>query len=153
MPRVEFESKGTKLKEDMRRLLESYFSKEQASKMCKHVQGLNRPTFRQTVREMTESLGLPVSNNELNKVIGYRNELVHRMRFFEDEESYDVKGNRKDSYRAYLTIMNYVGKLLLAILRYRGCYLDWTKDAVWESEMRTPLPLNENMGNWPDVYD
>jgi len=39
-------------------------------------------------------------------------------------------------------MMTFMGKILLAMLRYNGDYLDWTVEAEWESDMRKPLELD-----------
>jgi len=152
VPKDEFERNYRGLKRDVKQVLKSYFP-EQTAKMCSHVQGFKWTTFRQTVREMTEELGLSVSKDERDKLVKYRNNLVHRMSFFdEDEETSKDKRTEEDAFQAYRFMMSFVEKLLLAVLRYQGCYLDWTKHATWESDMRTPLSLDVNKTNWPAAY-
>lgn len=149
----EFKSKYAELEKEMRQLLRRFFSSQTAEEMCKHTQGLNWPTFRRTVREMTQSLGLSVSKDELNKIVEYRNELVHRMRFFKDSgNTRDTKGTKKDLYSAYLTMMNFIEQILLAVLGYQGYYLDHTKHTkgvCWEAKLRTFLSLDKNAASWP----
>lgn len=148
----EFRMKLADLEKELRKVLQRFFSYEQAREMCKHVEGLNWPTFRQTLRNMSRDLGLAVSEEELNEIVTYRNELVHRMCFFkESKKTGKARKTKRTAFRAYFTMMNYVAKILLAILRYQGYYLDWTKDARWEdNNMTTRLSLNEVAITWPD---
>lgn len=151
-PEENFESKRADLEKEMLKVLQRFFSNRQAKEMCKHVRGLNWPTFRQTLRKMTEDLGLSVPRDILGKIVEYRNELVHRMHFFKDSaNSCGTKRKEMDPYEAYRAMLDYVGKLLLAILRYEGYYLDWTKSADWEDQMMSLLHIGVTKGNWPTL--
>ncbi|MBN1285390.1 MAG: hypothetical protein JXB47_08330 [Anaerolineae bacterium] len=119
------------LKREMKEVLCTVFgdraSDRQVELMLRHVQGLKWYPFRQALRDIFQCINLSVSSKELGRFVDNRNELVHRAKFIS-----------KDFWKEYAFMMNFINKILLAILGYKGHYNDWTLPA---DEMRVAFAL------------
>lgn len=85
----------------------------QVQMMLAKIAGLNAKSFRSSLREMFDSIGLAYSGTELQSFIDSRNALVHRGDFHTE--------NRREEY---FRIINLLDRVLLKMLEYDYCYLD-----------------------------
>ena len=132
-----FDDSVDSLIEDVKQLLVSKFPDMEQDKlkmMACHIKGLNWFPFSRALSEMCNDVGLPVNSKERRCFIQIRNELVHRFEFHTDYGS---------QWQQFSYLMDFIGKMLLAILKYDGYYYDWTKLEKGQAEMRTKLNLKE----------
>lgn len=88
--------------------------------------------FKPALQSLCTDLGLTNEQENVDRFVKNRDKLVHAARFCYD-----------DACQEYRFMMTFMGKILLAMLRYNGDYLDWTVEAEWESDMRKPLELEK----------
>jgi len=100
--------------------------------MASHVQGLNWYPFSCALSEICVSVGLSVNSRERRRFVNIRNGLVHQFAFPSD---YGTPWDR------FSFVMTFIGKVLLAILKYDGVYFDWTKLDQGEGKMKVRLKL------------
>jgi len=142
----EFEARLGELQARMRPILEELFQPKQRESeriseqsaeeqevmrtaieaMLRNLRGINRPSFRATLRAMCDEIGLPVSSKERGRFVDIRDSLVHRMTF--------LRGERP--YKQYTFVSMMIGKILLAILGWQECR-DWVNDP--NTVLRLPL--------------
>lgn len=84
--------------------------------ICSGLGELNRPPLRVTLEEFCQSLSLNMPSQEIARVVGIRNSLVHRARFLDDAEN----------SAQYFQLLNFLDRILLKILGYDGYYIDCT---------------------------
>jgi hypothetical protein len=137
-----FKSARRRLVDECRRLLERIFPEADSGDleiMACHAQAFNWYPFRRSMTELCRQLGLGISSGERHKFVEIRNALVHRLEFHQDQAKYGA------NWEQFTFLMTFVGKVLLAVLRYQGYFYDWTKPPGWEgaSEMRVRLALKE----------
>ncbi len=77
-----------------------------------------RGKFARSVAGICASLGLPMSDAELDLVREARNRLVHEAAFLKEESAPSV-------YEQWLFLVTLIGRILLAIVGYRGDWYDW----------------------------
>jgi len=88
--------------------------------------------FKPALQSLCTDLGLASEQENLDRFVKNRDKLVHAVRF-----------RYVDAWQEYRFMMTFMGKILLAMLRYNGDYLDWTVEVEWESDMRKPLELEK----------
>ena len=84
--------------------------------ICSRLGELNRPPLRITLEDFCESLSLNMPSQEIARVVGIRNSLIHRVRFLDDAEN----------SAQYFQLLNFLDRILLKILGYDGYYIDCT---------------------------
>lgn len=126
------------------------FAQEKVELMKRHAQALNWYPFRAAVRNMLKELGFftrsedrsDITENDLDRLTKNRNELIHRMAFLS-----------KPKPETFLFMADFIGKIILGILRYDGKYLDWTQKpsgkSVCESDLGRVLGIDEQNVCWP----
>ncbi len=112
--------------------------KDKLEMMANHVKGLNWFPFSRALSEMCNHIGLQTNSRERRRFINIRNELVHRFRFHPDYGS---------AWQQFSYLMDFIGKILLVILKYDGHYYDWTKLDAGRTEMRVKLDITGNEGS------
>lgn len=96
---------------------------EQLGKMADHARGMNYYPFRRAIKEMCQDLGLDISSKDRNRFVKLRNSLVHEVDFLPGGAT---------PFQQYGFLLSFVGRVLLAILRYEGYYYDWAiESAGW----------------------
>ena len=90
------------------------FDKEQAKAMATHTGSLNRYSLRTVLTAMFEDLGMECSSGELSSFTKSRNSLVHQGTY--------RTGSPVGEYRAILSLLD---RVLLRLIGYPGCYIDW----------------------------
>jgi hypothetical protein len=107
------------LRKGLKELLGSVFSDitdDEEKQFLENLQSLNRPAFRRVLREFADSLGVRTSEAEIRRITDIRNSLVHSASFLDDMVNIDQ----------YFQLINFLDKILLAILGYQGHYIDCT---------------------------
>jgi len=133
-----FKEKGRKLKTEVRLIMTQLFPNvgaENLELMTNHTLGMNWYPFGRAIAEVCKEVGLNISSKERRQFKEIRDQLVHAMSFHPDH------GKPSEQYFFMVT---FVGKVLLAILKYDGYFYDWTKEPGWEgidSPMRVKLDL------------
>ena len=79
----------------------------------KKIPELNRPAFRDQLKEMICSIGANLTEEDADTFGHNRNLLVHEARFASD-----------DGLKELMSIFYFVDSLVLALLKYRGRYVD-----------------------------
>ena len=136
-PPQAFDESVDSLVEDVKQLLVSRFpdiEQDKLKMMAEHIKGLNWFPFSRALSDMCNDIKLPVTSKERRRFIQIRNELVHRFEFCADYGT---------PWQQYSYLMDFIGKMLLAILKYDGYYYAWTKLEKRQEEMRTKLNLKE----------
>lgn len=89
--------------------------------------------FKPALQSLCTDLGLACTEEDLDRFVENRNQLVHAVRF----------RHPSNAWQEYRFMMTFMGKILLAMLRYSGDYFDWTVEAEWKYNMRKPFELGK----------
>lgn len=108
-----------KLKNEFKDLLKKIFSTEEAnSKQRKNLSSkldfLNEKDLNRKIKRFAEDHNLLAGNDEIDKLVRIRNELVHESRFPKDEKIPD-----------FWFVLNFLDKMLLSLFRYEGYYFNY----------------------------
>ena len=113
----EFNQKLNEIGNDVRKVLQVAFGEGHVTTICgernEKLEGLNRRTLRQVLREIFHNFSISVSGPRLNALIDTRNALVHKGSF-----------NTNDRVREYRQIISTMDRVLLKMLGYEGYILD-----------------------------
>ena len=124
-------------------LLEGDYLEFRALKMAVVIEYLNRRycagrgkmSFREALSGMCSSLGVSLSEEELDLVKNARNKLVHEATFLKEEAAPSVQ-------EQYFFLAMLVGRLLLAIVGYQGDWYDWSRASDGNGPRRMTLGLD-----------
>ena len=94
---------------------------EEIDRMVKHACELNRYSFGELLQGLITSLRLKVSSSDRYKFVNIRNPLVHEARFLHADEN----GNKRSDTEQWAFMLTFMGRIILAILEYRGHYFSW----------------------------
>lgn len=82
--------------------------------------GEDNSTFRKTLNSMCSRYAL--DNTDVPRVLEHRNSLVHEALFKDITDTYSVE---KNAIEAFGVLNRFTSRLILAMLNYRGSYLEW----------------------------
>lgn len=92
-------------------------SQEKLEMIVNHAQAFNWFPFRRAISDLCKDIKLEINGKDKGRFVNIRNDLVHRMSF---------NSNLGSEWEQYTFLMTFIGKILLAILGYKGKYYDWT---------------------------
>lgn len=81
------------------------------------IKGMNRKSFRNSIKEMHIILNIKPNKDQINHVVIIRNSLVHSLTFQNEI--------RKSDFEKYKIILSLNDRIVLAILGYHGSYYNW----------------------------
>ena len=108
--------------------------------MAHNLLGSNRNTFAEILFALLDTFHIVIDVDKVNTFIRIRNSIVHKVEFIKNKDS---------AWDQYSFLMSFIDMLILGILDYHGCYLDWSKlvESKGISEnMKTKVDFNNEKG-------
>ena len=117
------------IKKAIKKEIEDETTEKQRKIIYSNLDGLNRKTFKQQLRELPDALKLDYCNNDLNRFVASRNKLVHEGRFYCEKAS-DQERTRIIPFDSpsieWFWLLHFVDRIMLKASGYKGPCLNWS---------------------------
>jgi hypothetical protein len=107
------------------------------------LQGLNRRSFAEVVRDMCKYIDLYVAADEVKLLVHIRNNLIHRGRFYCETATADDRERcppKDDPWQEYQFLIDFLDRFFLTMLGYSGPYVDWRGTEKFIEQRGPPNP-------------